>query len=125
MGDEVLELAARFVSAIENGDIEAVSACYADDAVIWHNFDNKDQSVAENLKVLGWMVGVLDSRKYEIVRRERISGGYVQQHVLHGRIVKTGASFSMPACLVVQVKDGRISRLEEYLDMAQAAALQA
>jgi ketosteroid isomerase-like protein len=29
----------------------------------------------------------------------------------------------MPACLVVQVKDGRIARLEEYLDVGQAAAL--
>ena len=29
----------------------------------------------------------------------------------------------MPACLVVQVKDGRITRLEEYLDSAHAARL--
>jgi hypothetical protein len=29
----------------------------------------------------------------------------------------------MPACIVVEVKDGRISRLDEYLDSGQAAAL--
>jgi ketosteroid isomerase-like protein len=46
----------------------------------------------------------------------------VQQHVLTGKR-KTGEAFSMPACLVVQVKDGRISRLEEYLDPAQANVL--
>ncbi|MGB3809590.1 MAG: nuclear transport factor 2 family protein [Parvibaculum sp.] len=119
----VIALAECFVSAIERGDIEAVKGCYAEDARIWHNFDNVDQTVAENLKVLGWMSRVLSDRKYNILRRVTIPGGYLQQHVLSGKL-KSGAPFSMPACLVVLVKDGRISRLEEYLDPAQAAALQ-
>ena len=122
---DILALAERFVAAIESGDIAGVQACYASDAKIWHNFDNLDQSVADNLKVLGWMAGVLENRKYNILRRVVIPGGYLQQHVLTGRIVKTGTDFAMPACLVVQVADGRITRLEEYLDVAQAAALRA
>jgi len=121
--EEALALAERFVAAIERGDIEGVKACYAPDAKIWHNFDNVDQSVEDNLKVLGWMSGVLENRKYNILRRVAIPGGYLQQHVLTGRIVKSGADFSMPACLVVHVEDGRIKRLEEYLDVGQAAAL--
>ena len=122
---DILALAERFVAAIESGDIAGVQACYASDAKIWHNFDNLDQSVADNLKVLGWMAGVLENRKYNILRRVVIPGGYLQQHVLTGRIVKTGTDFAMPACLVVQVADGQITRLEEYLDVAQAAALRA
>lgn len=125
MGDTesgILALAERFVGAIERGDIEAVKGCYAADASIWHNFDNIDQTVEENLKVLGWVTRVLSDRKYNILRRIAIPGGFLQQHVLSGKL-KNGAPFSMPACLVVQVKDGRISRLEEYLDPAQAAPL--
>jgi ketosteroid isomerase-like protein len=121
-GSAVLALAERFVSAIEAGDIEAVRGCYAPDAAIWHNFDNVDQGVEDNLKVLGWMSGVLKERRYDILRRVEIPGGYLQQHVLRGKL-RSGADFSMPACLVVQVKDGRIARLEEYLDVGQAAAL--
>ncbi|MCE9648046.1 MAG: nuclear transport factor 2 family protein [Parvibaculum sp.] len=119
----ILALAERFVAAIESGDIEAVKGCYAGDARIWHNFDEVDQTVEENLKVLGWMTRVLGERKYNILRRVAIPGGFVQQHVLTGKR-KTGEAFAMPACLVVQVKDGRISRLEEYLDPAQASVLQ-
>lgn len=119
----ILALAERFVGAIERGDIEAVKGCYAEDARIWHNFDNVDQTVPENLRVLGWIAGVLSDRKYNILRRVAIPGGFLQQHVLSGKL-KSGAPFSMPACLVVQVKDDRISRLEEYLDPAQVAALQ-
>jgi ketosteroid isomerase-like protein len=118
----ILALAERFVGAIERGDIEAVKECYAADARIWHNFDNIDQTVDENVVVLGWVTRVLSDRKYNILRRIAIPGGFLQQHVLSGKL-KSGAPFSMPACLVVQVKDGRISRLEEYLDPAQAAPL--
>jgi len=119
---DVLRLAERFVAAIETGDIEAVKDCYAPDAEIWHNFDNINQTVAENLKVLGWMAGVLSDRHYAILRRVEIPGGFLQQHVLHGKL-KNGNAFSMPACLVIQVENGRIKRLEEYLDVSQAAAL--
>lgn len=120
----ILALAERFTRAIEQGDIEAVTACYAPEALIWHNFDNAEQTVEENLRVLRWMARVLPERRYDILRRVAIPGGYVQQHVLTGR-QPNGAAFAMPACLVVEVRDGRIRRLDEYLDPAQAAALSA
>lgn len=119
---QILALAERFVDAIERADVETIAACYAPDARIWHNFDNADQTVEENLKVLRWMARVLPERRYDILRRVAIPGGYLQQHVLRGTRAN-GEAFSMPACLVVQVKDGRIARLEEYLDPAQAAVL--
>lgn len=120
---EVLALAERFVVAIETVDIETLkSVCYAPDAEIWHNFDQVNQTVEQNLKVLGWMARVLPQRRYEILRRVVIPGGYLQQHVLRGKR-PNGEDFAMPACLVVMVKDGRITRLEEYLDPAQAAVL--
>ncbi|MGB5949859.1 MAG: nuclear transport factor 2 family protein [Parvibaculum sp.] len=120
----ILALAEKFTHAIEEGDLEGVRACYAPDAAIWHNFDNADQTVEGNLKVLRWLVRALPERKYNILRRIAIPGGYLQQHVLSGRR-PNGEAFSMPACLVVQVADGRITRLEEYLDPAQAAVLAA
>ncbi len=121
---KTLELARHFVGAIETGDIDAVRACYADGAQIWHNFDDIDQSVDENMKVLEWMKRQATSRKYEIIRLEEIAGGYLQQHVL--RLVnRAGEELSMPACLIVTVENGKIRRLEEYLDPKQAERLQA
>ena len=118
---DVLELAARFVDAIERADLDQIRAIYAPDARIWHNFDGKEQTVEENLKVLRWMARNLTNRHYRIQRRVAIPGGFLQQHVLEGETA--GGPFSMPACLVVQVEDGRITRLEEYLDSAHAARL--
>ena len=39
----------------------------------------------------------------------------MQQHVLHVEFAD-GRSADLPACLVVQVADERITRLDEYLD---------
>jgi len=66
----------RFFAAVTSGDIDAVRACYAPDAVIWHNNDGISQSVDENLRVLGWIAQNVRAFRYEDVRcrrRQRVS----------------------------------------------------
>jgi ketosteroid isomerase-like protein len=120
--NEVLAFAERFVSAIEGGDVEAVRACYAPDAKIWHNNDGLEQTVDQNIKVLNWFMRKLPDRQYRIVRREALSDGFLQQHVLEA-ILPDGRPFKMSACCVIRMKDGVITRLDEYIDSAEAAAL--
>jgi ketosteroid isomerase-like protein len=124
-GQDLLAVADRLFAAIEAGDVDAVRDCYTDDVTIWHNFDQRDQSGPDNLATLAWMVGRLNDRRYEIVRRELLGdgGSLLQQHVLHGTVAATGARLVMPAAMIITGRDGRISRLEEYLDTAQAAVL--
>ena len=108
--------------AIEKGDVEGVRATYAPDATIWHNFDGIDQTVEENLRVLAWMVRTFTARSYDEVRRHEWDTGFVQQHVL--RVTKQdGTVVEVPACIVATVADGKITRIEEYLDSAQTARL--
>jgi ketosteroid isomerase-like protein len=115
-------LADRVMCAIESGDLPAIAACYAPDARIWHNFDGVAQTLEENLATMAWLDKRLSGRKYEIVSRHAFDGGYVQQHVLTGTLT-SGEPFRMPACLVVQVVDGKIARLDEYLDTGHTKAL--
>ena len=112
----------RFLRAVESGNAEAIAACYAPDARIWHNNDGREQGPAENLRVLRWLEERLKNRKYEVVSRHAFPGGYVQQHVLSGTL-RDGTPFRMPACLVVTVENGRIARLAEYLDSAHVRPL--
>lgn len=121
MTDAALDLAERFFSAIERGDLDAIEAIYAPNARIWHSHDLNEQSVDENLRVLAWMARNLPNRRYRVHRRVAIPGGFLQQHTLEA--TTAGGPFSMPACIVVEVKDGRITRLEEYLDSSRVAEL--
>lgn len=119
----VLELADRFFKAIEEGDVETVRSIYSPDAVIWHNFDSLDQrekggqTVSENLKILETLTQRIIGAKYEVYQREGTETGFVQQHVLTGRMLNDETLF-LPACIICQVKNGRIVRLDEYFDPA-------
>lgn len=119
---DYLDFAARFIAAIQAGDLEAVRAAYAPDAKIWHNHDGVEQNVDENLKVMVWMARTLPDRRYRIVRREALSDGFLQQHVLEATLAD-GTPWSMDACVVVKMANGVITRLDEYLDSARTAAL--
>ena len=119
---EILALADRFFEAIPKGDVETIRRLYAKDAAIWHNFDGVAQTVDQNLRVLAWVAANVDGLRYEQVRRRVTADGWVQQHVLRGTAPK-GEPLELEACIVFTVADGRITRVDEYLDSAQAAPL--
>lgn len=119
---ETLELARRFMQVLEAGDVEGARACLHEDARIWHNFDDKEQTVDENMALLQWMMRRCEKRSYEITRLEEIPGGYLQQHVLT-LAAPSGETLAMHACVVVHVRGGRIARIEEYLDPAPVSTL--
>lgn len=119
--DEIETLAAKFFAAIQAGDIETVRATYADDAVIWHNYDQIEQGKDDNLRTLQYVIRTVEGRSYDDVRRTVLDDGFVQQHVLRG--MTPGGALEVPAMLRIWVADGRITRLDEYLDTAQVAVL--
>lgn len=121
---DMIEFAGRFLGAIERGDIETVRASYHPDAKVWHNNDGIEQSVDDNLKVLGWMARTLATRHYRVIRLEALPDGFFQQHVLETTL-PDGRTWNLDACVVVRVVDGLVVRLDEYLDSAKIAELTA
>jgi ketosteroid isomerase-like protein len=121
---DILAFADRFIDAIERGDVDAVRACYAPDAKIWHNIDGVEQTVEQNLKSVAWFGRKLPDRRYRVGRREALKDGFLQQHVLEATL-PDGQPWSLSACVVVRMRDGRITRLDEYIDSAETLALSA
>jgi ketosteroid isomerase-like protein len=120
---EAMEVADRLFKAIERGDVDAISGIYAPDVKIWHNFDGVEQTADQNLAVLAWVATNISDLAYTDIRRSPTATGFVQQHVLRGRVRASGREIAIPACIVCTVKNGRITRLDEYLDSAQTAVL--
>lgn len=118
-----LELADRLFAAIAANDLEALrNDVYSPDVVVWHNNDNHEQRIDENLKVLNWLSRKVTNRRYEEVRRQATETGFVEQHVLRGT-AENGTELDIPACLVVTVSGDRISRIDEYIDSAALSAM--
>lgn len=116
----------RIIAAAEAGDAADLFDIYAPDAVIWHNHDLTEQTVADNARVLEAMDRWVTDRTYTERRIRVFEGGVVQQHVLRGTNRASGEPVALHACVVVQVgDDGRITRLDEYIDSREAAIFSA
>lgn len=112
----------RIIAAAEAGAATDLYDVYAPDAVIWHNYDLVEQTVADNARVLEAIDRWVTDRTYTDRRIRVFEGGIVQQHVLRGTNRASGEPVAVHACVVVQVgEDGRITRLDEYIDSREAA----
>jgi ketosteroid isomerase-like protein len=117
---EIRELATRFFDAIEKGDIECVRGIYADGARIWHNIDGRESSREDNLRVLEGFIEAVPKRRYTNRKLSVFDSGFVEQHLLIGKLAN-GKDTSLSACVVCEVENGRITRLDEYFDSAAIA----
>jgi len=118
------EVVVRFFAALEAGDIATLREIYAPDAVVWHNDDLLEQSVDDNLKVLQGLHRAVSGLRYDIVRRVPAADGVIQQHVLRGTL-PDGTDVELHAAMYLQVRDGHVTRIEEYLDSAKRSSIKA
>jgi ketosteroid isomerase-like protein len=115
-----LQIAEQLFTAIETGRVDVVRDLYATDAVIWHSHDGMHQTRDENVATLSWVVANLGDVRYDEIRRSATDTGFVQQHVLRATN-RAGVRVEIPACVVCAVSDGRITRLDEYVDSRHIA----
>jgi ketosteroid isomerase-like protein len=116
------EVAAALFANIEAGHVEAVAALYHDDVAVWHNFDGATQTKAQNLRVLKGLIETVRELRYEVLERHTIGDRFIQRHNLHCT-TQHGDVITIPACVFITVQDRKIHRIDEYLDIAQTAAL--
>jgi ketosteroid isomerase-like protein len=121
--DVSLDAANRLFEAIERGDYATVDGMWADDVLVWHSGDEKDNQRPRALKVIRWFMNVTSTRSYEILDRQFFDGGFVQQHILRAQRPE-GPSIEMRVCIVIKMDaQGLITRIDEYFDPADMAPL--
>jgi ketosteroid isomerase-like protein len=110
------DVADRLFDAIERGDYATVDGMWADDVLVWHSGDPKDNQRGRALKVIRWFMDVTRTRSYEILDRQFFDGGFVQQHLLRARR-SDDVSIELRVCIVIKVDaKGLITRIDEYFD---------
>lgn len=119
--DQLNKLADELFRSVEQFDMAALDRLYAEDAVVWHNTDNTAQSRMDNLKLLSQIPVLFEVFKYTNIRRQLFKEGFVQQHDLVLRS-KHGVEFVVHVCMVVQVENDSIARIDEYMDSVQINA---
>ncbi len=118
MSTDPFTVADAFNAAIKARSEAALSAVYADDAVIWNNVTQADMTKAENVAVLGSVFRIASELEYVEVRRHLIDDGFVQMHKLVGTFNDGVTMPDLHACLVVKTRGDQIIRIDEYFDLS-------
>lgn len=111
---DMLAIADRMFAALVKGDVDTLDQLYTEDLVVWHNWDNTEQSRADNLRILSGIPTRYDEFSYEDPRCSALEDGFVRQHVIRARI--GDSTVMVPTIFRVYVDGGKVRRIEEYLD---------
>lgn len=118
---ELEALANRFFAAVEAGDLDGIVACYNPGIRVWHARDEADTDIEQSKELLRLFIQRVSDRRYEIIRRHFFEGGWVQEHITHGRMNADGSVMRLPVCFIAHVDDqGKILRIAEYFNAAKS-----
>lgn len=66
--------------------------------------------------------GAVKDFRYEDAVRSATATGFVEEHTVRGTL-PDGKALDLAVCVVADVRDGKITDVREYIDMAAAAGL--
>jgi uncharacterized protein len=123
-GEMGLMAANRFFDGLLAGDLAKLQAVCAPESVLWINLTEQERPLSASLPGFARLRSQVPDLRMETVRRRGLAGGFIEQHVLTGTM-SDGETLRVVGCFIGTVEDGRITRLEEYVDGGQAAVLSA
>jgi uncharacterized protein len=110
------EIAAALHVALETGQLDDLAPLLADDAVVWHNSDRVMLTKDQALPRIGGAARLADSVHVEVVGRLEFPDSFVEQIVLRGTLRLSGSPLELHNCLVVSLRGGLVTRIDEYVD---------
>ena len=118
-----LAAANRFFDGLLAGDVEALQGSVRARLDPVDQPDRRERPLEASLPGFASLRSKVPDLHMEAVRRRGVAGGFVEQHVLAGTM-PSGDPLRVVGCFLGTVEDGRITRLEEYVDGVQAGALE-
>ena len=118
---EIRELCNGFFDAYQDGRVDVLRELMSDDCIIWHNVFGRETTRDENLAKYPDSYAGQRRRTYNDRIINTFEDGFVIQYTLNG-VMTTGHKGALWICIVAKCKDGKITRIDEYMDSSKFAA---
>jgi ketosteroid isomerase-like protein len=115
-GQPTTEISTALRRALETGDTGPLARLLADDVVVWHNSDRQELQKEAALLRIGALSTMASGVRMEVLNHADTSCGFVEQVRLRGLVKQTGRPIELYNCIVVTVRGGRVTRIDEYVD---------
>lgn len=112
---ETRELCTQFFDAYQDGRTDVLKEIMSDDCIVWHNVFGKETTRDDNLTAYPNSYSGQRRRLYNDRQINAFEDGFVIQYTLHGTMT-SGHKAGMPICIVGRCRDGKITRIDEYMD---------
>jgi len=116
-----VEIAEALFAAFACGDVDAARALCAPDMQAIQNH-GPAMTIDSLLEFSSAVTNVVQNFRYEDVVRSQTEGGFVEEHSVRGQL-PDGSELKLAACVVADIKHGKITSLREYLDASAATGL--
>jgi ketosteroid isomerase-like protein len=116
-----VEIAEALFAAFACGDVDAARALCAPDMQAIQNF-GPPMTIDALLEFSSAVHGVVQNFRYDDVIRSNTDAGFVEEHSVRGQL-PDGSELKLAACVVADIRDGKIIVLREYVDGSSAAGL--
>jgi ketosteroid isomerase-like protein len=113
--DDVDRVLDQLFSAIQAGDRAAIADLYADDVQVWHSATDRVVDKAASLAILDWLMAPGVTLRYEAIEQLVLGDRVARRHVLTVS-VPDHEDIVMPVAIFLTITDGRIRRIDEYVD---------
>ena len=104
------------VGALESGDAGVIAPVLAPDAVVWHNDDGVELPAADAFGGLPRLHELVDGLRVEVIRSHATEDGLVARIELRGGVRSTRTKLLARNCVFLTVENGRLVRIDEYVD---------
>jgi len=112
------KLCHQLLDAIERGDLDAVDSCYAPEMTMWFNVTGETTAREQNLDALTKGRDSQRRRLYNDRQIDTFDDGFLARYTCNV-VLHDGSTVALWACLVANVRDGKIVKLSEYLDSSK------
>jgi ketosteroid isomerase-like protein len=117
---ELRALCHQFFDALEKRDVDTIDSLYADDMEFWINITGEAKPRDKSLAATRDGYARHRRRTYNDRRVNTFDCGFIAQYSLN--IVRhDGQESSFWACVIAQCRNGKITRMEEYIDSGKFA----
>lgn len=104
------------VGAIESGDPGVVVPMLAPGAVVWHNDDGIEMPASDAFAGLSHLHQLVEGLRIDVLRHDATGDGLVARIEFRGTVRSTGTNLRARNCFFLTASDGRICRIDEYVD---------
>jgi ketosteroid isomerase-like protein len=111
----MVAFARKVQQIVAEGDPAKMATVIAETATVWENVDQRPRTFQQIAHFHDELAKRLRSLEFLDSTITATASGYVDQHVKK-MTTKDGRAYLVPSCLVIEVRDGRIASVREYMD---------